>query len=707
MSDTDQTTDQSPIDGLEQRMTALEEENQELKAALKSRKQGVSVVTRRQTLGLLGGSTLLGMAGTASAQSSSGDDGPPFADEGHNHSGDYLGEETPVDRIDANNAHAGDVYNMQGESAAIQTAWDGLVVPIAPGLGASDAIDPNKTETPVQDALDAVANAGSSPASQGGRVILPSEPIEEKTTIDLKNGVHLIGQGIGYYNRTPPFGERDEADRTPERVSKIRVLEKGVDLLRIESDERAMQYIRLDGFIIEGPRGKNPSDGATETGKGLHITAGTRLTRGTIGTIQFQNLSDSAIYAEADLVECNFGMVLAGGIDAANHGNAVYDFRNTGYSNHIDLLSTYPKNRSSGKGSDALRITGQGDLSINVLNFGGTLARAVVIGGSSDGWVTIGGLNYEPGPQNQPQVVIEKAGSRGFEMGPAIIRTADDPPIERYCLLRNSANSYIGPYRINKGSSMQNDHGIAIEGNPGGTNVVYQPSSDVVNLSPFELTPPVACLGDLTSFSEAGDGNISAYSVPNKPLTVDGNLGEVSNLSGLTLSENFSTFSGTYTSGGTIWWTWDQDHLYLVGDLEDDEHVQDEPSGKTWRDDVIQAGVSSGVPSEADAWDELDMALGPDGPLVYHRVLPSSSNPGELESAATAVVREDGHTRYEVGLPWDVLTASPSDEYVSLALAVHDTDSGGNTGWVEWGGGILGGKDNALFNLSSLVDSSG
>jgi len=102
--------EQSDKRDLEQRLTALEEQNEELKATLEQwQNDSLSRMTRRGAMGLLGGGVLFGAAGSASADPEEDEEdngGPPFSKKGHDHSGDYLGEGEPVDQIDA-----GDVNN--------------------------------------------------------------------------------------------------------------------------------------------------------------------------------------------------------------------------------------------------------------------------------------------------------------------------------------------------------------------------------------------------------------------------------------------------------------------------------------------------------------------------------------------------------------------------------------------------------------------
>lgn len=95
---------------IEQRMNDLETENEKLKAALERRRDRGFPLTRRQALGgLLGGSALLGVGGTASARD---DDGDPFADEGHDHGGEYLGESKPVNRLDVTDLTADSISGL-------------------------------------------------------------------------------------------------------------------------------------------------------------------------------------------------------------------------------------------------------------------------------------------------------------------------------------------------------------------------------------------------------------------------------------------------------------------------------------------------------------------------------------------------------------------------------------------------------------------
>lgn len=198
-------------------------------------------------------------------------------------------------------------------------------------------------------------------------MILPPEPIEEATTIEMKTGVQLLGHGGG--------SNQFEVNDTPTRASLIQITETGVDLMRFDDGER-MQHNRLDGFILRGPRPPGTKNGETDTGVGIHIgpTNGTFVGRCTIDDLQIINLSDSAIRTSPEggqLVECNFGLIAANGIDAANSDRAVFELSPyAGFSSNIDVLAAYPQDRSSGADSDILRVANGGNLNVNVMNVG-------------------------------------------------------------------------------------------------------------------------------------------------------------------------------------------------------------------------------------------------------------------------------------------------------------------------------------------------
>ena len=78
------------------------------------------------------------------------------------------------------------------DDAAIQASFDGLVVPVAEGLGMDAAVDPSETDTPIQDAIDAIDREYPAP---GGAVLLPAGQVEEAGPLLRTKYKRFLGWG--------------------------------------------------------------------------------------------------------------------------------------------------------------------------------------------------------------------------------------------------------------------------------------------------------------------------------------------------------------------------------------------------------------------------------------------------------------------------------------------------------------------------------
>lgn len=117
--------------------------------------------------------------------------------------------------------------------ASIQTAWDGLVVPVAHDLGMADAIDPTATSEPVQQAIDTIGH------KRGGTILLPRGTVEEDSAIRGWQFKRIIGWGLRRSGQTG--------------ASEIRFTDHAssgfVQNPKLDRDGR---YSYLDGFVIHG-----------------------------------------------------------------------------------------------------------------------------------------------------------------------------------------------------------------------------------------------------------------------------------------------------------------------------------------------------------------------------------------------------------------------------------------------------------------------
>ncbi|GFZ91875.1 hypothetical protein GCM10008018_42740 [Paenibacillus marchantiophytorum] len=204
-------------------------------------------------------------------------------------------------------------------------------------------------------------------------------------------------------------------------------------------------------------------------------------------------------------------------------------------------------------------------------------------------------------------------------------------------------------------------------------------------------------------------------SLDHKTIQVDGILDALDDSASIDLfsqgAVKMPTYGGQGDLSGKVWYTWDQNNLYVTAKIHDDVFVQNNVEGDMWKGDSIQLAVSSGMPGESDKWNEMGFALTPNGPQAYRWMAPLGGSTGLMDNARLQVSRDEANknTIYEIALPWnDLGSIKPEDGLLSLSLLVNDNDGAGRKGWVEWGAGIGGTKDSSLFKpaILSLVDKT-
>ncbi|MFF8186842.1 sugar-binding protein [Microbacterium sp. NPDC016588] len=214
--------------------------------------------------------------------------------------------------------------------------------------------------------------------------------------------------------------------------------------------------------------------------------------------------------------------------------------------------------------------------------------------------------------------------------------------------------------------------------------------------------------GTLASLPRAG-----VEAVAERTIVADGVLDD---LTGVASQKPTGPGVDPDTLDADVWFTWDDDNLYLTASVHDDVHRQTDTGTATWRGDSIQFGVASGWPGESllrpEVQDsrEYTFALTSAGPQLYRQA--SYGVPAGSVSAATiAVTRDDAADRtvYEAAIPWGEFPGlAPSGELAaSLSIAINDVDAGALRGWVQWGGGITTDKDTQNYRPVRWADSPG
>jgi hypothetical protein len=159
------------------------------------------------------------------------------------------------------------LVNAVGD-ARIQVGWDGLVVPVAAGLGLADAIDPSETDTPIADARDVIKAEAN---TDGGRILLPpGERLTEAATLD----------GLG----------RIEIRGSRSRPTIVEFTDLSSDAIRVDgTDDGTGVYI--DGVVIDGSDRENRTGGSA-----IHFTGAVPFFN--LGRVTVRNWVDPVIHMD-------------------------------------------------------------------------------------------------------------------------------------------------------------------------------------------------------------------------------------------------------------------------------------------------------------------------------------------------------------------------------------------------------------------------
>lgn len=341
---------------------------------------------------------------------------------------DHSGPEAGGDDLSPAQVTTGRLQNAVGEQP-IQTAFDGLVVPVGEGLGMDAAVDPAESETPVQDAIDAIGAA----RGQGNRgaVLLPPGVVEEAGSLTGTRGKSFVGWGVQASRLR--FTALDEPGITQD-----------------PSIARDAGYTYWDGIRFEGAAGAK-SD-ATRTAPAVHIrqspeTEPPDAIRGfNLGHVRFQDWDDPVIHLDgATIFESHWTWV---DMNSFNTGRNVLveDTSLGGSSWTVDKLNL--GRERPGRLFDARTARG-GRFHVQNLHFrdnaaGESDAPVIDIAGPTNLQVTVAQAEYETPDADLPCVFRFEGGGR-YHLGQAqyqVDRLAVDHLVE----LRRANDATIGQW---------------------------------------------------------------------------------------------------------------------------------------------------------------------------------------------------------------------------------------------------------------------
>ncbi|MGB9586735.1 MAG: GH39 family glycosyl hydrolase [Armatimonadota bacterium] len=189
-----------------------------------------------------------------------------------------------------------------------------------------------------------------------------------------------------------------------------------------------------------------------------------------------------------------------------------------------------------------------------------------------------------------------------------------------------------------------------------------------------------------------------------KPLIIDGDLSDW---------KSPAIRGGWCKPVATCRFAWDNSMLYIAVQMHEADFIQNMPDSEIWAQDSLQVGFDT--LSDARFTDpyigddyEYGFAITPRGPVVWRWECPSWKEAGPVPNVKFSGNRDEHNkvTTYEIAIPWSELDPFEPRLGAVLKIGLTLNDVGKNTerDAVEWGGGIAGYKEPALFRPVQLAE---
>jgi len=258
-----------------------------------------------------------------------------------------------------------------------QAAIDGLVVPVGPGVGVEDAVDPSQTTTPIQDATDILHVDNG----VGGKVVFSGHVVETET-YSFRNGVEVVGIGRGNLaDKTSPSGSLGKFGSVLEFADGV------MPMTRLDADANVGK-VGFKNLTIKGP-----GDDATQTTVMEFDETG-------IPSVNVENVTIRDVYGQVTNClnsngpfESSFRNVSVENVDAGD-SDAIFHTDSLMRTN-FENIAVYPTATTSGSLSQVYQCNGS-QVDIDGLNMGGTTGRILEQTAQANGPVEVHSWNWEP-----------------------------------------------------------------------------------------------------------------------------------------------------------------------------------------------------------------------------------------------------------------------------------------------------------------------
>ena len=158
--------------------------------------------------------------------------------------------------------------------------------------------------------------------------------------------------------------------------------------------------------------------------------------------------------------------------------------------------------------------------------------------------------------------------------------------------------------------------------------------------------------------------------------------------------------------------TYDEENIYFFIEVTDNQFVQKNTGSNIWDGDSIQIGLADQDTASSGSYNELTVALTPDGSQMYRHLSNNSELPtGLVEDKELVIVHEGNKIYYEIKIPWAQCLRDPSKVgpgYIpKFAFLINDDDGLGRNKYMEYSqvlGAIGTYKNVGYFSDMYLAD---
>lgn len=189
------------------------------------------------------------------------------------------------------------------------------------------------------------------------------------------------------------------------------------------------------------------------------------------------------------------------------------------------------------------------------------------------------------------------------------------------------------------------------------------------------------------------------------PIRIDGRLKDWENAPQITITrriEDGEKIKGPEDLSAQVRVAWDEKFMYLAVEVTDDKFLQTLYGPDISRQDSVQVAFDTLRDANTGGYEDDDhefgFALTPTDVLAWRFYGPPEKEPGRVGSIEVAIVRQEGKTVYEIGIPWSELAPFNPAVGKSLAMSILvNDDDGMGLKRLEWGGGIAKQKQPSRF----------